>query len=61
MIFERNELILEQEKILEQRNHGPSLQSPNENDINISQHSLNSWPVGGNTADPRKECKQYSD
>jgi hypothetical protein len=28
MIFERNELILEQEKILEQKNHGPSLQSP---------------------------------
>jgi hypothetical protein len=28
MIFERNELILEQEKILEQKNHGLSLQSP---------------------------------
>jgi len=33
----------------------------NGNDINISQHSLNSWPVGGNTADPRRECKQYLD
>jgi hypothetical protein len=31
------------------------------NDINTSWHSLKSWPPGGNTVDPEKENKMYSD
>ena len=31
------------------------------NDINTSWHSLKSWPPGGNTVDPEKENKRYSD
>jgi hypothetical protein len=61
MIFERYELILEQEKILEQKTMDRVCKILDENDINTSRHSLNSWAVRGNAVDPGRECKQYSD
>ena len=42
MIFERYELILEQEKILEQKTMDRVCKILDENDINTSRHSLNS-------------------
>ena len=61
MIFKRYELILEQEKILEQKTMDQVCKILDENDINTSRHSFNSWAVGGNAIDPTRECKQYLD
>ena len=58
MIFEIWELIPEQEILLNNKNIDQIL---DKNDINISRHSLKSWPPGGNTVDPEKENKRHSD
>jgi hypothetical protein len=61
MIFEKLELILEQEKILKQKTIDRVCKILDKNDINTSRHSFNSWATGGNAMHPRRECKQYSD
>jgi hypothetical protein len=60
MIFERFDLIPEQER-LSNKNIGRICKILDKNDINIARHSLKSWPSGGNTVDLEKENKQYSD
>jgi hypothetical protein len=59
MIFEKYELILEQEKILEQKTMDRVCKILNKNDIDTFWHSLNNWAAGGNATHPRGECKQY--
>jgi hypothetical protein len=52
MIFEIWELIPEQERLLNNKNIDRIRKILDKNDINISRHSLKSWPPGGNTMDP---------
>ena len=60
MIFEIWDLIPKQEMLLN-KNFDWVCKIPDRNDISISRHSLKSWSPGGNTMDPDKENKQYSD
>jgi hypothetical protein len=60
MTVEIWDLIPEQER-LSNKNIDRICKILDKNDINISRHSLKSWPPGGNPVDPEKENKQYSD
>jgi len=60
MIFEIWDLIPEQER-LSNKNINRICKILDKNDINISRHSLKSWPPRGNPVDLEKENKQYSD
>jgi hypothetical protein len=51
MIFEIWELIPEHEILLNNKNIDQIYKILDKNDINISRHSLKSWPPGGNTVD----------
>jgi hypothetical protein len=53
-------LIPEQER-LSNKNISQICKILDKNDINISRHFLKSRPPGGNTMDPEKENKWYSD
>jgi len=57
MIFEIWELIPEQERLLNNKNIDRICKILDKNDINISRHSLKSWPPGGNTKDPERETR----
>jgi len=61
MIIEIWDLILEQERLSNKKNINQIGKTRDRNDINISGHSLKSWPLGGNTVDPEKENKRHSD
>ena len=61
MTFQIWDLILEQERLLNNKNIDRICKILDKNDVNTSRHSLKSWPSGGNTVDPEKENKQYSD
>jgi len=60
MIFEMCELIPWQKKS-RTKDHGLSSQNTWQNDIETSWSSLKSWAARGNTVDPGKENKLYSD
>ena len=61
MIFEMCNLILEQERLSNNKNIDRVCKILDRNDINTSRHSLKSWPLGGYIMDPEKENKQYLD
>jgi len=61
MIFEKCELIPEQEILSNKKNIDWTCKILDRNNINTSQHYLKSWAAGGNTVDHDKENKQYSD
>jgi hypothetical protein len=60
MIFEIWDLISEQERLSNKNNIDQICKILDKNDINISRHSLKSWPLGGNTVEPEKESIQIS-
>ena len=57
MIFKLWDLIPEQERLSNKKNIDQIGKILNKNDINISRHSLKSWPPRGNTVDLEKENK----
>jgi hypothetical protein len=61
MIFERWELISEQERLSNKNNINQVCKILDKNDINTSWSPLKSWLARGNTMDPKKEDKQHSD
>jgi hypothetical protein len=61
MIFDMWELIPEKERLSNKKNIHQVCKILDRNDIDTSWSSLKSWAFKGNTLDPRKEIKQYSD
>jgi hypothetical protein len=55
MIFEKWELIPEQERLSNKKSIDRVYKILERSDINTSRHFLKSWAAGGNTMDPEKE------